>query len=252
MDVQPSSPLIPNWFEPVISPEEKEIFLTLLDSVVQAIHPHSYFLGAGTLLGSLIFEGMIPWDDDLDIYCLFEDYHLIKFAIESSPDLECYEITKKRTNGEDYSWLKIWSKTSSKTEFETLPWKWPFLDIFWIQQKDKDNYYSKATGITYSKDFILPLSLGWFEGKQYHIPRHPVLFSEYQYAYLSNTFTSVHDLDALYSAASSNHDIFKYAYVSHWNHRLELKSSNASMTRIPFIELADRYPILVKTLEIPK
>ncbi|MBY0405054.1 MAG: LicD family protein [Cyanobacteria bacterium] len=250
MDNEHSSQLIPDWFEPVITPDEKEIFLNLLDTVVKAIHPHAYFLGAGTLLGALLFEGMIPWDDDLDIYCLFEQYHPIKFAIESSPDLECYEIKKKTENGEDYSWLKIWSKTNSKTEFSSLPWKWPFLDIFWIQQKGNDSYYSKATGITYPKDFILPLSKGCFDGKQYNIPRHPVLFSEYQYAYLSNTLTNAQDLDSVLSVTDSNHEIFNYAYANHWNHRLEIQSSNDSKPPIPFSKLTDRYPILLKTLEI--
>ena len=56
--------------------ELKKIQCDILFNVDNFCNEHQikYSIACGTLLGAIRHKGYIPWDDDIDIYLLREDY----------------------------------------------------------------------------------------------------------------------------------------------------------------------------------
>lgn len=103
-------------------------------------HQIKYFAAYGTLLGAVRHKGLIPWDDDIDVFMFPEDY--IKFCSLKYNVEGHYEIMDKDTDG---YWLLSMAKFINTS---TTLWESPafpcitgmYIDIFPLWKTNGINY----------------------------------------------------------------------------------------------------------------
>jgi lipopolysaccharide cholinephosphotransferase len=108
--------------------------LKIIDDICRK-HHIAYWLCSGTLLGAVRHKGFIPWDDDLDICMLRDDYErFVQIAVAEFPD---DMMLQTRETDPNYHYLPLPCKVRDKKSFILSPGhedeaceKGLYLDIF--------------------------------------------------------------------------------------------------------------------------
>lgn len=109
----------------------KSILISTFSALVDLLESHNlrWFVGFGTLLGTIRHSGLIPWDDDIDIIMPREDYYKLINLYNS--ETNNYYI--KTIDDVDYpfAFAKFCHKYSTIVETKTIPCVFGiYIDIF--------------------------------------------------------------------------------------------------------------------------
>ncbi|GAB1603449.1 hypothetical protein Ahia01_000626200 [Argonauta hians] len=160
-----SSLHIPKDFMPAMTGKEKLIALYVIQNFINGCHENniSFFIGGGTLLGSIRHHGFIPWDDDLDIYVDQKDrWKLIKMDRTQEEFSISYFM--------NFQWKFSNSRVPKLFDY---PYRWPYVDIFFYEVKD-NIIYDVTSGNKiriYDYEDVFPIIYRPFEGAFLPSPR---------------------------------------------------------------------------------
>lgn len=147
--------------------EYKEILIKTFSSFIDICSKHSlrYYGAFGTVLGTVRHKGLIPWDDDIDVYMPRADYEkLISLKESIGPD---YEIIAPYDKGYSMNFAKFCNKNTTVWENRLLPIVCGvFVDIFILDEynnslKDEIEMHQKEYSHVYQKYFKAVREHSW-------------------------------------------------------------------------------------------
>lgn len=116
----------------------KRHLLRLFERFIAFCDEHSlnYFCAGGTMLGAVRHHGLIPWDDDIDLFMMRKDYEKL---ISLQPELSKRGIGLEgiQCNMDFAVFLKLWDMRTTLWEIEEIPYVYGvFIDIFPLDYSD--------------------------------------------------------------------------------------------------------------------
>lgn len=93
-----------------------------------------YWVGQGTAIGAVRHHGMIPWDDDIDIYLKRDDYNRL-LSMSKKIESEGYRITSGFDKGNPIPFAKIYDPKTTLWEDKNYPFiTGVYVDVYPLDQ----------------------------------------------------------------------------------------------------------------------
>ncbi len=139
---------------PEQQPQWNSIILDVLAEFIRICKAHqlTYFCCGGTAIGAIRHQGMIPWDDDIDVFMPRPDYD--RFVdIASHMDLGNYELVSPYTHPNyPLFFVKLCNRLTTLQEQEDIPCVYGlYVDIFPIDGAPDDIEQARAMERRFTK-----------------------------------------------------------------------------------------------------
>lgn len=110
----------------------KQIELDILIHIDQfcRLHDIKYTLAYGTLLGAVRHKGFIPWDDDIDILMLREDYNRFEKLYLENDDSHYKLLNDVTVKKYTFPFIKISDESTVLREYERGIYGGVYIDVF--------------------------------------------------------------------------------------------------------------------------
>ena len=160
-------------FKNRMSVKERNLFLHTLERLCNALTLASipYFMHGGTLLGSWRHHGIIPWDDDADIFVPFIRQADFKRILLTDLQPEFRFIARRK-----HHWKFFSAKEAAPTSWR---WRWPYVDIFFYEENATYVWnYDRAwyPNDIYPGDWVFPLAMRPFDRLRLMAPKRTESF----------------------------------------------------------------------------
>ena len=125
---KPSGPNNSRFFKTITHHQDREILRDLLEKFVQVATKHNitFFMGAGTIIGSFRHHGLVPWDDDIDLLIpSAQRPYIIKLLSDLGPNYKIIHQLK------DIS--KFFLRSSQLVPGQA--WTYPYIDLYFYEER---------------------------------------------------------------------------------------------------------------------
>ena len=164
-----------------MSQGEVKVVMTTLSVIQNAAKAANltFFLFAGSLLGSYRHHGLIPWDDDVDIIFNHEDKSKVEAALRSKERFGYSYFVPSESNLPFHNKNCKFFPSQTGSFVHKVPFSyfnWPFVDIFFFRENSSHIWDAKQVknGLHALKSHVYPLIDRPFGSLMLPAPCNPV------------------------------------------------------------------------------